>query len=74
MTATELTVPSLGGFSLVFLAKDVSSGKPYALKRMLVKDEAAMRVIQNEIAVMVQTTCNNLLYVMHITIDFISSP
>ena len=43
-----------GGFSYVFLVKDVSSGKPYALKRMLVSDETAMKNIQNEIDLMVR--------------------
>ena len=42
-----------GGFSYVFLVKDVSSGKTFALKRMLVNDEAALKNIQNEIDIMV---------------------
>lgn len=57
-----LSASVLGGFSYVFLVKEQSSGKHYALKRMLVSDEAAMRKIQNEVDLMVWSCVSSFSY------------
>ncbi|XP_060528873.1 cyclin-G-associated kinase [Cylas formicarius] len=41
-----------GGFAVVFVAQDVSTGKDYALKRLLAADEEARNIIVNEINIL----------------------
>ncbi|GFR69406.1 cyclin G-associated kinase, partial [Elysia marginata] len=38
-----------GGFALVFVAQDVTSGKEYALKRLLANDEEKTKAVIEEV-------------------------
>lgn len=42
-----------GGFAFVYLVKDVQSGEPYALKRLLVNDRDDLNKVKEEIEYMV---------------------
>lgn len=45
-----------GGFALVFVAQDVSSGKEYALKRLLANDEEKNKAVVQEIRLLKKLT------------------
>jgi AP2-associated kinase len=49
-----------GGFSFVFLVKDTSTGKQYALKRVLSHDKDQLKVVQNEINIMKMLSHRNI--------------
>ena len=50
---TKFSNNLLGGFSIVFLVRSVTSGKKYALKRMYVNNQSDLEVCKQEIDIIV---------------------
>ncbi|KAL6042137.1 AP2-associated protein kinase 1 [Balamuthia mandrillaris] len=41
-----------GGFAFVFLVQEISTGQPFALKRIMVQDQEHLKIVNNEISLL----------------------